>query len=69
MVDEAAAPVGDQAVGDAWGEWICPHLMGGIPAAVVDTVYPMHRSPDGTFLSIEGVTDAAAPAAALKKAR
>lgn len=52
--DEQALPVGDQAVGGDWGEWICPHIIGGIPPQVVDKVLPMVR--DGPkFVSIEGI--------------
>lgn len=50
--DEEAMPVGDQAVGEDWGDWVCPHIIGGIPPSVVDAVYPMIR--DGkAFKSIE----------------
>ena len=57
--DEEALPVGNQAVGDDWGTWVCPHIVGGIPPAVVDAELPMLR--DGPkFLSIEGVVEAAA---------
>ena len=52
--DEQALPVGDQAVGGDWGEWVCPHIIGGIPPHVVDQVLPMVR--DGPkFLGIEGL--------------
>lgn len=54
--DEQALPVGDQAVGDDWGDWVCPHIIGGIPPHVVDKTFPMVR--DGpVFLRIEGVTE------------
>ena len=57
VVDEEAKPVGDQAVGDTWGAWVCPHIFGGIPPEVVDKEYPMRR-PDGKrFASIAGLTD------------
>jgi len=52
--DEEAMPVGDTAVGDDWGDWVCPHVVGGIPPSLVDAVHPMVR--DGKlFLSIDGV--------------
>lgn len=57
--DEHASPVGGQAVGDDWGEWVCPHVIGGLPPAVVDKEFPMAR--DGkAFLGIRGLTDVAA---------
>ena len=54
--DEEALPVGDKPVSDDWlqAKWICPHVIGGIPVAVVEKEYPMIR--DGTkYLSIEGL--------------
>ena len=49
-------PVGSKAVGEGWTDWICPHVVGGIPPLVVDAVFPMTR--DGSkFVSIDGVTD------------
>ena len=54
--DERAMPVGSKAVGEGWTDWICPHVVGGIPPLVVDAVFPMTR--DGSkFVSIDGVTD------------
>lgn len=54
--DEEAMPVGDKPVGGAWGAWICPHVLGGIPVDAVDAEFPMVR--DGPkFLSIEGLTE------------
>ena len=54
--DERAMPVGSKAVGENWSDWICPHVVGGIPPSVVDAVFPMTR--DGSkFVSIAGVTD------------
>ena len=54
--DERAMPVGSKAVGENWQDWICPHVVGGIPPLVVDAVFPMTR--DGSkFVSIDGVTD------------
>lgn len=53
--DEEALPVGDQAVGDDWGDWVCPHIIGGIPPSVVDTEFKMVRGDKGAFLGIEGI--------------
>lgn len=54
--DEQALPVGDKAVSDDWGTWVCPHVVGGIPISVVHAEYPMKR--DGKqFLSIVGVVE------------
>ena len=54
--DEHASPVGGQAVGGDWGEWVCPHIIGGLPPAVVDKEFSMAR--DGkAFLGIRGLTD------------
>ena len=54
--DEEAKPVGDQEVGDDWGDWVCPHVLGGIPPDVVDKEFPMKR--DGkAFACILGLTD------------
>uniref|UniRef100_A0A7S1YZL4 Uncharacterized protein n=1 Tax=Trieres chinensis TaxID=1514140 RepID=A0A7S1YZL4_TRICV len=58
-VDEEAKPVGETAVGDTW-DWVCPHIFGGLPTSVpgvITKIYDMKRSPDGKFLSIEGLTD------------
>jgi len=52
--DEQALPVGDQAVGDDWGDWVCPHIIGGIPPSVVDEVFPIVRA-DKEFVRIEGL--------------
>lgn len=55
--DEHARPVGDMDVGDDWGDWVCPHIFGGIPPCVVDKEFPMLR--DGkAYLNILGLTDA-----------
>ena len=35
--------MGDQPVGEGWGAWVCPHIIGGIPLAVVDAVFPIER--------------------------
>ena len=49
-------PVGSKAVGENWTDWICPHVVGGIPPLVVDAVFPMTR--DGSkFVAVAGVTD------------
>lgn len=57
--DEGAMPVGDKKVSGDWVQknWICPHVIGGIPLAVVDTEYPMTRDADGKFLGITGLVD------------
>ena len=53
--DEDASPVGGQKVGATWGDWVCPHVIGGIPPAVVDKEYAMNR--DGSrFVNIRGLT-------------
>ena len=53
-VTSEALPVGDQAVSDSWGEWVCPHIYGGIPPQVVRKEWKMIR--DGkAFRAIEGV--------------
>ena len=53
------AQVGDQPVGEAWGGWVCPHIIGGIPPSTVDAEFPMARSPlpagGAEFMSIAGV--------------
>merc|ERR1711966_539122 len=54
--DEEALPVGDKPVSGDWIEasWICPHVVGGIPVAVVEKQYPMIR--DGAkYVGIEGL--------------
>jgi len=52
--DEEALPVGDTAVGETWGNWVCPHVVGGIPPSIVTRVRSMTR--DGkTFAGIEGI--------------
>lgn len=57
--DEQPLPVGTQAVGDKWGEWICPHIYGGIPTAgVVQVEYPMTRCDQGRlFTGIPGLVE------------
>lgn len=52
--DEAAMPVGDKQVGSEWSNWVCPHVIGGIPTDIVDTEFAMERS--GTkFVAITGL--------------
>lgn len=52
--DEEAMPVGERPVGRDWHNWICPHVMGGIPTHIIDMVYPMTRV--GTkFTGIKGL--------------
>jgi len=54
--DESASPVGVKATSETWTEWICPHIIGGIPPQVVDAVFPMTR--DGPkYLDIRGLTE------------
>lgn len=55
--DEKALPVGDKAVGDDWGDWICPHIIGGIPPVVVKKVLPMIRE-GKEFTGIDWLSDA-----------
>merc|ERR1719247_2572880 len=38
--DEEALPVGEQAVGSTWTEWVCPHVYGGLPPAAIDKEFP-----------------------------
>jgi len=53
--DEQATPVGDKPTDDAlMADWICPHVIGGLPVSVVQKVYDMTR--DGPkFLGISGL--------------
>jgi hypothetical protein len=54
--DEEALPVGDKPVSADWvaSNWVCPHVIGGIPAAVVEKEYPMIR--EGTsYVAIESL--------------
>ena len=44
--DEEAMPVGDTAVGASFAQWVCPHVVGGLPPAAVS----VRRQ-----LSIEGI--------------
>ncbi|CAD7951672.1 unnamed protein product [Amoebophrya sp. A25] len=58
--DEEAMPVGDTQV-DAEGmkNWICPHIIGGIPIHIVKKEYVMKREGDGDssgkYTGIEGL--------------
>lgn len=54
--DEEAMPVGEQAVGGDWGDWVCPHIIGGIPPSIVEKEFPMTRK-GKTFEGIPGLTD------------
>lgn len=52
--DEEALPVGDKSIGEDWGDWICPHIIGGLPTHIVTREYKIKR--DGSkFLGIEGL--------------
>jgi len=56
--DEEAKPVGDTPVGNDWGEWVCPHILGGLPPAVVEKEFVITRGADGrAFVAIVGVTE------------
>ena len=55
--DEQALPVGDQPVGEGWGDWVCPHIVGGLPPSVVEAVLPMERTSSGSFVRIQGLKD------------
>jgi len=55
-----AKPVGETNVSNTWEYWVCPHIYGGLPTTIkgiVTNILPMKRDSDGTFLSIEGLTD------------
>lgn len=59
-VFEEAKPVGETNVSNTWEYWVCPHIYGGLPTTIkgiVTNIFPMKRDSDGTFLSIEGLTD------------
>jgi len=56
--DERAMPVGEKKVSEEWGEWVCPHVMGGLVTDVVDKVYDMRRDEKGGFVGIEGLEGA-----------
>eukprot|EP00306_Pavlova_sp_CCMP459_P010416 CAMPEP_0185191958 /NCGR_PEP_ID=MMETSP1140-20130426/17678_1 /TAXON_ID=298111 /ORGANISM="Pavlova sp., Strain CCMP459" /LENGTH=303 /DNA_ID=CAMNT_0027758685 /DNA_START=20 /DNA_END=931 /DNA_ORIENTATION=+ len=53
--DEQALPVGDKAVSEEWSQWVCPHVIGGIPPSVVHAEFPMKRDDGKRFLSIIGI--------------
>ena len=56
--DEMALPVGDQKVSDDWlaRAWVCPHVIGGIPVAVVDAKKIRVINRNGKkFVGIEGL--------------
>ena len=49
--DEEAKPVGNQPVGEDWGDWVCPHVLGGIrqcawtrSSPCRETARPLRRS-------------------------
>jgi len=54
--DERAMPVGEKASHDAWTEWVCPHVYGGLPVQVVDAEFPMTRH-GPAYVAIQGLTD------------
>lgn len=54
---EGTAPVGDKAPDFAGSDdELFPHILGGIPPAAVLEVHAVRRSPEGSFLSVDGVT-------------
>lgn len=55
--DEGALPVGAQAVGATWSEWVCPHVYGGLPIQVVYAELPIVRE-GPVFKSIPGLDKA-----------
>ena len=58
-VFEGTAPVGDiQPDFEGADDELFPHIMGGISAKAVLEVHAVRRAADGTYLSIEGVTQA-----------
>lgn len=54
--DEKAMPVGEKASSEAWEQWVCPHVFGGIPPCVVDGEFPMLRE-GPVFTVIRELTD------------
>ena len=57
-VFEGTAPVGDiEPDFEGADDELFPHILGGISPAAVLEVHAIRRAEDGTFLSIEGVTD------------
>lgn len=54
--DEEAMPVGDKQVSDEWGNWVFPHVIGGIPVGIIDKEFAMKR--EGTrFVAITGLVE------------
>lgn len=56
--DEDPMPVGAKAADASWGgaaAWVCPHVYGGIPPAVVDREFVMTREAGGAFTAIAGL--------------
>lgn len=54
---EGTAPVGDtQPDFEGADDELFPHILGGINPAAVLEAHAVRRAPDGTFLSIDGVT-------------
>jgi uncharacterized protein (DUF952 family) len=51
--DEHATPVGGTATDPGMKDWVCPHVIGGIPVEVVTEISEMRRGEGGEFLSIE----------------
>jgi uncharacterized protein (DUF952 family) len=35
----------------------CPHIFGSLPRGVINNVFPVQRTEDGTFVLIKGLTD------------
>ncbi|MFK8041508.1 DUF952 domain-containing protein [Congregibacter sp.] len=57
-VFEGTAPVGDIPPDfEGATDELFPHILGGIKPAAVLEAHTIVRDPDGTFLSIQGVTD------------
>jgi uncharacterized protein (DUF952 family)/mannose-6-phosphate isomerase-like protein (cupin superfamily) len=53
--DEEAKPVGPLTVNENWSTWVCPHILGGIPAeGVVSAELPITRE-GGAFIQVQGV--------------
>lgn len=57
-VYEGTAPVGDiQPDFEGAGDELFPHIQGGLKPAAVLGAHKVNRADNGTFLSIEGITD------------
>lgn len=55
---EGTAPVGDIPPDfEGATDELFPHILGGITPAAVLEVHSINRGPDGTFLSVSGVTE------------